>query len=238
MMLDNEAAGTGGGGGAGEQPPDPNAELKRQVATLIGENRKKDEKLRLFDGIDPVAVRSLLAEKEKAESDALKAKGDWDSRENALREAFKKEKAPLEQRVAKMEQTLFKVLGEKEAISSITEAKGKVKPLLGNVLPFLRVVEHESEFVVRVVDQQGKERIADSQGNPMTVQAFVNELRGDADYADLFLAATGSGGGAPPGGGAAAPKPGTVIMVDPRDKEAMVRHAHEIRTGEAKVMQI
>jgi len=241
LQRSPDDSGSGGGadgaGGASGTEKEELAALKRNNAAVLRELREARDKLKPYEGIDPEAVRKLVAEKEKAEADALKAKGDWDSREQALRDAFSKEKAPLEQRVRKLETTLFDALGKAKAVAAIADAKGRVRSVLPAVLPFLKMVEEDDRFEIRVVDQMGKERIADSKGNPFTVEALVAELRADSDFKDLFLAPAASGAGAPPGGGAGAPQ-GGVRMVDPRDTKAMVMYADEIRAGKAKVMVV
>jgi hypothetical protein len=82
-----------------------------------------------------------------------------------------------------------------EAARELAEAKGSVKVLLPHVKAQTKVVEHDGQFSVVVVDAAGNPRIADGKGTPMTLKGLVAEMRDDAEYARAFDGSGSSGGG-------------------------------------------
>lgn len=102
---------------------------------------------------------------------------------------------------------LRKTLIEGKAIEAIAVAKGRVKPLLPHVLAHTRIREVDGNFETEVIEmKEGKEipRLG-LDGKPMTIAAFVEELKKDEDFAGNFegtrASGGGTGGGTPPPGG-------------------------------------
>ena len=102
---DGGGAGDGGKGGAGGDGKDAKPSPSDAEAKLLKEvMQKKDAlqkatteltdlktKLASFDGIDPVAVKALLAEQKKAEETQLEAKGEWERLKARMAEEHGKE---------------------------------------------------------------------------------------------------------------------------------------------------
>jgi hypothetical protein len=109
--------------------------------------------------------------------------------------AHKKALADKDNQVSAVEGSLRKYLIENAAIAAISEAKGKVKPLLPAVTSRLKLFQENGEYVVRVVDGDGDPR-GDGKGGFLDIKGLVAELREDGDYSPLFEASGISGSGA------------------------------------------
>lgn len=129
----------GGGGGSEETKPDvksdevksddetkPDTKAKTgpsdEEARLLKENMKKKEELRKaqeqldalkkqFDGIDPEAVRKLLADQKDAETRALEAKGDYERLKQRMAEEHGKEIKTLKEQLEALQAQLGKSNG-------------------------------------------------------------------------------------------------------------------------------
>ena len=62
-----------------------------------------EAKLKEFEGIDPTAVRELLAKQQKAQEEELEKKGQWDALKQNMIKAHGEDKAKLEARIAELE---------------------------------------------------------------------------------------------------------------------------------------
>jgi hypothetical protein len=101
------------------------SKLSDDAATLLKENlRRKEkikeleatvsqanEKLKQFEGIDPVAVKELLAKREEEENKALEAKGDFDRLKQKMAEQHAAEKATLQQQLSDLQGKFDGALG-------------------------------------------------------------------------------------------------------------------------------
>lgn len=118
----NDGGGDGGddknkGGGA--------RKMSDEEARLLKENMKKKEQLdkaqqqlktmqdqlKAFDGIDPNAVKKMLAEQKTAEEKALEAKGDWDRLKTRMAEEHGKEVTTLQEQIKALSDQLNNTKG-------------------------------------------------------------------------------------------------------------------------------
>jgi hypothetical protein len=107
-----------GGEGEGGEPKKP--AISDETAKLVKENMQRKEKIqkleaeltqaketaKQFEGIDPVAVKALLAKQAEEETKALEAKGQWDTLKQQMVEAHSTEKSTLEQRIKDLQAQL------------------------------------------------------------------------------------------------------------------------------------
>lgn len=91
-----------GGGEAGNKPTDAEAKLLKEVMNKKAKLQEAEgkinhltEQLKRFEGIDPDAVRALLAEKQEAERKELEKRGDWDKLRQQMVDAHTSEKNTL-----------------------------------------------------------------------------------------------------------------------------------------------
>lgn len=221
-------------------------EVKGLKSALEAERKAKadfEKSLKGFEGIDPEEARKLKAEAEKIESDKLKQKGDWETREKQLKDQlaaelskrdqhFQSELKTREDRIATLQGALEKSLIEAHATAAIAAAKGVPELLLPHVMRQVRIAEENGNFVVRVLDAQGQPRIANVKGDPFTITNLVDEMKNNSVYGRAFEA---SGAG---GSGATKAEGGRTGMRTVRrsDQEAMNANIEAIAKGEITVI--
>lgn len=120
-----------------------------------------------------------------------------------LRKKFAKEREQLEKEkeksISEAENTVRKYLVDNEAMRAITKHEGVPKLLMPQVTARTQVVKEDNGYVTRVVDEDGKVAF-NGQGDYMTVDDLVAELKEDPDFSRAFNAPDASGGGSGPQG--------------------------------------
>jgi len=127
-------------------------ELKQEEAKKRGEWEALEEQL-----------------KEKHLSEIEKIKTDFTSQ---LEEALN-EKTSL---VEEMQSSLDKHIKERDVVESIARAKGNLTLVKPHILPFIKVVNEDGEYVSRIVDGKGEVRVRDD-GDPMTIDDLISEIK-------------------------------------------------------------
>jgi hypothetical protein len=94
---------------------------KEQLDKANAELAKARETLKNFDGIDPDAVKKLLADQRTAEEKALEAKGDWDRLKTRMAEEHGKEVKTLQQQIEQLSQQLNSTQGTIKDLSIGTQ---------------------------------------------------------------------------------------------------------------------
>lgn len=162
-----------------------------------------------FKDLDPDKARDALtrlAEFEKldptAEADKI-ANTKFEAAKSQLLEKHQGEVKGLSDRNGFLSGTIDGLVREQRATAAIANAKGSVDLLLPHVLKNTRTVEKDGKFAVEVIDAAGNIRIADGQGNAMTIDDLVAEMRKTETYARAFDGdgQTGSGKQHEHGGG-------------------------------------
>ncbi len=97
-----------------------------------------------------------------------------------------------------MRKSLHKNLVEKEALAALAKHKGSTALLLPHVSSKIGLVEEDGEYHVRVLDADGAP-VGDGRGGFKTVDAFVQEMKADAEYKVAFESSGKTGTGAKPG---------------------------------------
>jgi hypothetical protein len=221
-------------------------EVKGLKSALEAERKAKadfEKSLKGFEGIDPEEARRLKTEAEKIESEKLKQKGDWETREKQLKDQlaaelakrdqhFQSELKTREDRIATLQSALEKSLIEAHATAAIAAAKGVPELLLPHVMRQVKIVEENGNFVVRVLDAQGQPRIANVKGDPFTITNLVDEMKNNSIYGRAFEASGAGGSGATKTEGV---KTG-MKTVRRSDQDAMNANIEAIAKGEITVI--
>jgi hypothetical protein len=221
-------------------------EVKGLKSALEAERKAKadfEKSLKGFEGIDPEEARRLKTEAEKIESEKLKQKGDWETREKQLKDQlaaelakrdqhFQSELKTREDRIATLQGALEKSLIEAHATAAIAAAKGVPELLLPHVMRQVKIVEENGNFAVRVLDAQGQPRIANVKGDPFTITNLVDEMKNNSIYGRAFEASGAGGSGATKTEGG---KTGT-RTVRRSDQDAMNANIEAIAKGEITVI--
>lgn len=166
-----------------------------------------DKTLKAWEGLDPEDTRDRLAkydelskldpskEADRIVTERVKA---WGEKEGKRLTA---EIETRDQKIGKLEGAYRKVTVTQAATQAISEAKGRVKPLLPHVESVTRVRETaDGSYAVEVLDAAGNVRIGDSQGNPLTIAQLIAEMKDNDDFSPLFEGHNAGGSGAPSGG--------------------------------------
>ena len=197
------------------------APMKNKVNELLGETKNAKNKAKQWEdlGFDPEDVKELLQERQQADEAKKREEGRF---EELISEMKLKHEADLKARDEKYDRRLNK---EKEAhvtreIATACQDKdveGKMLMLEPYIKSVVEVVELDSgELVTRIKGKDGNYRIADGQGNYMTVKDLLLEMRQDDNWGGAFKSSGVQGGGATKGAssqpGAKQPKsPGQVF---------------------------
>lgn len=196
-----------------EEPNDPpadktytQAELDAQIAglrtkngELIGKNKTLSERAALLGDRTAEEIQADLDIARKFKEDKLKAEGDFEALKTSLVDQHKNELEKANGRATKVEGKLYDVLAKREAEKALLAAGDKSTPkvMLPHVLPFIKVVEVEDDYVTQVVDAKGKQRYVG--GEPMTIEQLVDEFKANEDFGSSFPASGTTGSGATQG---------------------------------------
>jgi len=194
-------AGAGGGAGGDAAPKTYTeadiAALKAKNAELIGKNKTLTPFAKLAEG--GKTVEEIIADQEfaaKVREEKAREAGQLDEWKKQVTEKSAKEIAAERERAARYSAKLYDVMAKREAEAAITAAGGNPKVLLPHILPFIKVVESDGDFMPQVVDAKGSPRIADSQGSAMTIAQLVDTFKTDDTFGIAFAASGASGSGA------------------------------------------
>ena len=190
--------------------------LKRVLAETKADKDKLRTALAKFGDADPDAVRAALdAMPELEEFRKLDPRAEADKLAQAKIEAaikkasaaHKSELDALTGRNAALSATVDDVLRKQAATKALADAAGSVDLLLPHVLGRTRVVEADGKYSVEVLDTEGSAML-DNSGKPLTLAAFVAEMKASDTFAPAFGASgvSGSGKGPTSGGGTAGAK--------------------------------
>ncbi len=206
---------------------------ERQNAKSFAQQLKEFQEK--YGDIDPDEVKELRDARAKAEEEKAKAEGRWDDLKKQLNEAHQKDLAKKDQVIEGLKKTLERHLVDGQAATAINQASGS-----DLLLPFVKervkvVQEDNGEFAVRVVDEHGNPKV-NGQGDYMSINDLVGEMREQERYAALFKAPiNGGGGGTPPNegegtgrppagkGGGSIPKDVKRSALSVKDKVAFIR---------------
>jgi len=176
------------------------SKLKNSLSAARAERDEAKTKLKPFSKIeDPEAALEAL--------EKVKDMADWDpdkevaekvkAREAQLIKAHEADLAKANKRGENAEGQLKDVLVKNAAMEAIQAAGGKIKLLLPHVLQSVRMKQNDNGvYITEVVGEDGLQRIGDSQGNPITIPQFVDELKGSEDFDSAFNGTGSSGSGA------------------------------------------
>ncbi len=186
--------------------------LTKSRSDLAKANKESADRRGVISAFEKLIAESGLTvdegeqahEKLRAHLDDLtsKAKNGGELKVNLdnLRKQFEKDtaaiKADSDTKLGKMKGTLEKHLVGDVAKSALTKHEGNSTLLLPIIKSNVKVVEDGEDYAVRVMDAEGGIRIDTKTGQPMTIEAFVAEMKTNPDYAAAFKSTTNGGSGA------------------------------------------
>ncbi len=245
--ADDSGQGAGSGGGGDDIQAQIRAAVEKEVAglkakngELIQSNKALKESLTQFDGIDPQAVKSILAKFANDEEAALIAKGDIDT---VLTKRTERMKSEYDKQVqaAKKEAERLAAANAKLADRALSEAIMKAASKAGALPEAMEDIVYRAKaagFRVNadgeVVAMNGDDIVLGKDGKtPLTAIEWAESLRDNASH--LWPKAQGTGAVGSPGSGSKQPaiKPLSEVSVNDRDaRTAAIKARLESRAAE------
>lgn len=178
-----------------------NKELADNRDEILTEKRGLERKLKAYEGIDPDHVKELEeAEADRRAKDA-KRKGDWDKREQQLKDEFDKILKGKDDDNQSLSSDLEHHLVGNAIKESIAAEHGSLRLLEPHVRESVRIEKSEDGArIAVVVDEKGNRRLkegAKTTGDYMSIRDFVKTLREDKDLQGAFDGSGSSGSGSP-----------------------------------------
>ena len=177
------------------------AGLKSALAKTRDEKRELARKLKntseKYAGLDLDEYESLKGASADAETAKLEAAGEWDKIKGQMITQHAAELQKERDENARLTRQLETVQVDSKVVSAISKAQGNVELLTPHVRSRLQL--NTDDFTVTVLDSDGKTPKVDGDGNPVTIDALVSEMRKSDTYAGAFKASDQSGSGSDPG---------------------------------------
>lgn len=155
-----------------------------------------------FKDLDPEKARAALAELEEykkidptKEADKI-VSTKFEAAKAQLLETHNTEISARDTRIKGLTDTVDNLTRKAAATAAIAGAKGSVDLLLPHVLNNSRTVEKDGKWVVEIV-KDGVVQI-DGKGDPITIEAFVGQMRETEAFARAFDGEGHTGGGKKP----------------------------------------
>jgi hypothetical protein len=208
----------------GSKPTDAEAKLLREVMEKKAKLKESGEQLAQvkaqlarFDGIDPEAIRTMLAEQKAAQEKQLEAKGQWDALKKQMNDQHAVELRAREEVASAARSEAETLRGQIAELTVGNEfAKSRfIADELALTPSKTRVVygshfEFDGERVVgydKPQGQKGRTQLVDARGEPLGFEQAMRKLiEADPDRDQLLKAKGRTGAGSVTEGRAPAPK--------------------------------
>lgn len=215
---------------------------------LSAERTAKEEavtKLKVFEGIDASAAREAMQKVAEMANwtPEQKVREQIDALKSQLTTKHGSELKAAQDKITNLEAQLQGVMITSAATKAIADRKGVVELLLPHVEKQTRLVMVDRVPTVQILDQNKQARISPKPGSTalMSVEEFVEELRGSDTFARCFDSNGASGGGATGtnlGGGSTGrttTSTNGLKVIKASDKQAMAENQDAIAEGKVMV---
>lgn len=174
------------------------AGLKANRDDALADKAKARDLLAKFGDITPEEAKKLAAEKKKAEEEAARAVGDFDTLKAKLEKDHQSQVEQMATERDGYKTSLEELLIEKAAVDGITEAKGFPKVLKPHVVEKMKLIQGEDgKHMAVILDDNGQPRLrkeAKTAVDYMPVSEFVASLKNDDEFSHAFQGSGASGG--------------------------------------------
>jgi hypothetical protein len=175
--------------------------LKSALTKTREEKREAARQLKLlrekFAGFDIEEYEKLKAAETDAETAKLEAAGEWDKIKAQMINQHNEELARRENEISRYKSQLETVQVDAKVVEAISKAGGNVELLKPHVKSRLQL--NTDDFTTTVLDFDGTTPKVDGDGNPVTIDTLISEMRKSDTYASAFKASDQSGSGSDPG---------------------------------------
>ena len=230
--------------------------LKTTLETLRTNERKLQQDLKnsveatkqyqkKFEGIDPEAAKTALSKMDeianwngdKKIQEAIEA--NERKAQAKITELIKQhtEKVELlENDLTDSQSQLQDAIVTSRIIEAISKEGGNVDLLIPHVRAHVNMVKNNNgRWQPEVISDTGDPRIGDSQGNPMTIQQYVVEMKGKKNFAAAFPGANATGTGKTGSEEGSHQQTGSPTVIKASDKAAMSKNLADIAKGKVQV---
>lgn len=215
------------------------AEVSKLQSALSKErenSRKANEKLKVFEGLDPKKSREALTKVEEMANwtPEQKVKEQIEAVKSQMMDAHGKEKAKLEEKLNNLTSSLEDAMIISVASQELAKEKGSVRLLMPHIRQQTRLREADGRFVVEVMGEDGTPRLTGSDGHPMSIAELVAEMKTQDDFTSAFEGTGASGTGATGGGNPPKKMKENTISAD--DKDSVESNIEEIAAGKKTIV--
>lgn len=186
--------------------PEDSAPLRRAIEAERKARAALEAKIKSWEklGKTPDEIEALVTEAVKAEENKLTQAGEWDKLKAQMNAKHADELKALQAKldakdgeIKSMRNSLESHLVDAQATAAIAAQKGVPELLLPTVQKFVKVVESDGRYAVKVVDSKGDPRV-NGKGDPLTVSDLISELKSTDTFGRAFEGTGNSGSGTRP----------------------------------------
>jgi hypothetical protein len=149
-----------------------------------------------YAGFDLEEYERLASAEKDAETAKLEAAGEWDKIKVQMVEQHAQELSSKDAEIARLRGQLEHVQIDSKVVESISKAGGNVELLKPHVRSRLQL--NTDDFSTTVLDGDGRTPKVDADGNPVSIDALISEMRKSDTFASAFKATDQSGSGSEP----------------------------------------
>lgn len=159
-----------------------------------------------YGALDIEEFNRLKDAEKDAETAQLEAAGEWDKIKEQMVKEHAKQIADKDKEIDRLTGQIRHITVESAATAALADAGGNVELLKPHLMG--RVKLNTDDFTVQVLEADGVTPKVDAQGNPVTIDALVSEMRDSDIFASGFKATEQSGSGSEPTSGGGDQLPG------------------------------
>jgi hypothetical protein len=199
-----------------------------------------------YGAIDPDKYQALLDQEQDAETKRLEKAGEWEKMKEQMSAAHAADIQKERDENARLRGQLEHVQIDSKVVEAISKAEGNVELLKPHVRSRLQL--NTDDFTTVVLDSDGRTPKVDGDGNPVTIDTLIGEMRKSDTYAGAFKATAQSGSGSDPAHGGDGPtgkdggKPkitGDMRLSTMSDREKIdFQKEHGINDGAPAIIQL
>ncbi len=150
-------------------------------------------------GIDKEKYEELLQKEREAEEAAALKAGEFEKLKEQMVTQHQEQMSAKDNEIKRLQGQLEHVQIDSKVVEAISKAGGNVELLKPHVRSRLQL--NTEDFTTVVLDQDGSTPKVDADGNPVTIDTLISEMRKSDTYAGAFKATDQSGSGSEPGQG-------------------------------------